>query len=58
MKIISIRQNEVIIENAKKRRFRLAAASKETTRIDVNYPSAGLRLPPFAPQAAPKGSLK
>jgi type IV pilus biogenesis protein PilP len=58
MKIISIRQNEVIIENAKKERVRLAPASQTTTTFDVSYPSAGLRLPPLAPPSAPKGSLK
>ncbi|MGZ3240128.1 MAG: type IV pilus biogenesis protein PilP [Burkholderiaceae bacterium] len=53
MKIVSIRSNEVIIENTKKKRIRLAAASQTPVAFDSTFPSSGLRLPPLAPPTAP-----
>lgn len=58
MKVVSIRANEVIIETAKKKRVRLAAASHTPATFDASYPSAGLRLPPLAPPTAFKGPGK
>jgi type IV pilus biogenesis protein PilP len=60
MRVSSIRPNEVIIENAKKQRTRLAIASQTPAAFDANFPSVGLRLPPLPPPSSmssmsPKG---
>ncbi|MFZ6774455.1 type IV pilus biogenesis protein PilP [Undibacterium sp. SXout7W] len=58
MKVASIRANEVIIENHKKKRIRLATATQAPVTFDSSYPSVGLRLPPLAPPTAFKGATK
>lgn len=60
MKIVSIRPNEVIIENSKKARTRLAAASQAPASFDSSFPSAGLRLPlpPLTPPIGLRGAMK
>jgi type IV pilus biogenesis protein PilP len=58
MKVMSVRQNEVIIETVKKKRMRLAAVSHAPATFDASFPSAGLRLPPLAPPTALRGTGK
>ena len=49
LRVVSIRPNEVIIEDAGKKRIRLASAGTPQPSFDPSFPSAGLRLPPLAP---------
>ena len=55
MRVMSIKTNEVIIENLKKQRVRLAPVAQAPAAFDASFPSAGLRLPP-PPSAHPSGA--
>jgi type IV pilus biogenesis protein PilP len=60
MRVVSIGQNEVVVQAGKKKRIRLAAFSNGLTQTTFNpsYPSAGVSLPPPLPMMPPKGVNK
>lgn len=58
MKVLTIGVNEVIIQTAKKKRMRLAAASQAAPALDAGYPGPGMRLPPLPPPVAIKWPVK
>jgi type IV pilus biogenesis protein PilP len=51
MRVISIKPKEVIVENKKKRRVRLAGMSHSPAQFNPGYPGTGLALPPPLPMA-------
>lgn len=58
MKVLSIKANEVIVENGRKRRTRLATAAHMQPAFNPGFPGPGLSLLPPLPPAVPKGGAK
>jgi type IV pilus biogenesis protein PilP len=54
MRIVFIRQNEVIVEAGKRKRVRLSSYANATP-FNPSYPNAGVSLPPALPLIAPGG---
>lgn len=58
MKVVSIRPNEVIVENGQGKRIRLAGAARGVQEFDTAVSPSAMNFPPLPPPLAHKGFEK
>lgn len=57
MKVVSIGPNDVVVQNAKKRRVRLATAAQSAAAFNPNFPGPGVGLPAMTPAGTQTASV-